>query len=136
MITSIGIGIKTARRRTNRWNSLASIPSNLSLIAISSTQINGTFDINGTGQTGHKVYVSMDGVNYSLNQTLTGSDNTFSVTGLTAGATYYFKVVAYQGYFPSPACEATLGTVPADNILLNYDGTPILNFDGSYIYTN
>lgn len=72
-------------------------PSGLVLTATTDTQIDGLFTINGTGQDGHKVYISDDGVTYTLAETLTGSDNTFSIAELTSGTKKYIKVVAYKG---------------------------------------
>jgi hypothetical protein len=47
-----------------------------------------------TGATGYYVEQSDNGVNYALVQTVTGA--TATVTGLNSGATYYFRVAAYN----------------------------------------
>lgn len=99
------------RRSGSSWNPALSTPSALTLSVISDTQIDGTFTINGSGQDGHKVYISSDGgATYTLNQTLTGADNTFEATGLTAGTLYYFYVKAYKGSQESPASDVVSGT--------------------------
>jgi predicted GH43/DUF377 family glycosyl hydrolase len=97
---AIGIGVGTSFKRGGvSWSSywLTRTPTDLVLTVVSDTRIDGTFTINGTGQDGHKVYTSTDNVTFTLNQTLTGSDNTFSVIGLTQGTLYYFYIKAYKG---------------------------------------
>lgn len=71
-------------------------PSELVLTPASATQINGSFTINGTGQDGHKVYISTDGATYTLADTLTGAENTFEISELAERTRYYFKVVAFK----------------------------------------
>lgn len=136
MVISYGIGPKRSRRR-NRWDAAASTPSALALTVISNTQINGTFTINGTGQDGHKVYISSDGgATYSLNQTLTGADNTFSATGLTAGTLYYFYVKAYKGVSESSASNIANAQLPNNAEIVIYTSglsTPISEREESLI---
>lgn len=72
-------------------------PSGLALTVISDTEIDGSFTINGTGQDGHKIYISTDNITFTLLDTLTGTDNTFQATELTKGQAYYFLVKAYKG---------------------------------------
>lgn len=94
-------------------------PSDLVLTVVSDTRIDGAFTINGTGQDGHKVYISTDNVTFTLLDTLTGTDNTFSKTGLTAGTHYWFKVSAYKGTNESSYCverdDVTFPTILLDS---------------------
>lgn len=86
---------------------LTRTPSDLVLTVVSDVRIDGTFTINGTGQDGHKVYISTDNTTFTLLATLIGTDNTFSATGLTA-TLYYVKVTAYKGSSESDATTTIL----------------------------
>ena len=69
-------------------------PSSLILTVDSDTQISGSFTIGSTNQDGHRVYISTDNITFTLDQTLTGTDNTFTTTGLIENTTYYFRPVS------------------------------------------
>ena len=97
----IGIGIGLGHRRGAGGGEIAA-PTGLILTVISDKQIDGEFTINGTGQDGYEVYLSTDNITFTLNQTLVGIVNIFSLTGLTHNTTYYVKVRAYKGTEYSP----------------------------------
>jgi hypothetical protein len=60
-------------------------------------QVNLAWTNNGTlDYTGHKVYISTDGVTYTLKGTIATIGTAYSATGLTAGLTYYFYIVPYK----------------------------------------
>jgi hypothetical protein len=113
-------------------------PSNATLIVLSGTVIQVNFDIGSTNHDGHRIYISTDGVTFTENSTVLGAVATKQVTGLTAATQYWLYVVAYKGVIESVASNVVTDTTDAlpGNILLNNDGTPITNYDGSYIYTN
>ena len=117
---SIKIGIGKLRIGTGggqSWDSSGSIPTDLVLLVVSDTEIDGTFTINGTGQDGHKVYISTDNVTFTLLDTLTGVKNYFRATGLTEATKYYFKVIAYKESAESDALtgvSATFNTAMID----------------------
>lgn len=94
---------------------LDGVPLGLLLTTDSDTVISGTFTIGSTNQDGHKVYVSADDITYTLNQTLTGTDNTFETTGLTEGTLYYFKVTAYKGTSESGASNISNTSTIVEN---------------------
>lgn len=89
-------------------------PSGLVVTDISDSEIDGTFTINGTGMDGHYVYISTDNITFTLNQTLTGADNTFQTTGLTANTIYYFYIKAYKGTHESPASNTDYEVTACD----------------------
>ena len=74
------------RYPSDLWGEVASETS-LTLYWIN----NGTLDY-----TGHKVYISTDKITFTLNKTITSIGTSTTVTGLTAGARYYFYIIAYK----------------------------------------
>ena len=101
-------------------------PSGLILTVMSNTRIDGTFTIGSTNQDGHNVYISTDNVTFTLNQVLTGSDNTFSATGLTQATTYHFKITAFKGTTESTASTTIDATTEATSIR---DGNTVAWYD-------
>lgn len=93
--------------------------SGLIVTTISDTQIDGTFDIYGTGQDGTKIYISTDGINYTLNQTLIAADNEFQATGLNPGTYYYFKAVPYKGSYEGNPSNADFVKTLHNSALIN-----------------
>lgn len=71
-------------------------PTNLTLSVILDVQINLSWTIGSTNQDGHRIYISTNGINFTLKGTVAGTTATYSATGLTAGTKYYFYVVAYK----------------------------------------
>jgi len=66
----------------------------------STTTLNWTD--NATNELGYLVYRSLDGISYTLVSTTAANATTFSATGLTFGATYYWQIVAFsEGTFSS-----------------------------------
>jgi surface protein len=72
-------------------------PSNLVAVVNSANQIDLTWTVNDTKQTGHRIYISTDNVTYTEKGTVSGLTAAYSATSLTEDQTYYFKVVAYKG---------------------------------------
>lgn len=110
-------------------------PSSLGLTVVSGTQLDGSFTIGSTNHDGHKVYIStLPNSGFTLNQTLTGNTNTFSLTSLSEGTLYYCKVIAYKGttlsQYSNTANATTYAFPYSEPDLLSYwDGT--LLQDGS-----
>jgi len=73
-------------------------PSALIVTGITDTTQTFSFTIGSTNHDGHRLYISTDGgVNYTLKASVFGATSIIQATGLTAGALYYFYVVAYRG---------------------------------------
>mgnify|MGYP001611668976 CR=1 FL=1 len=123
-IMSIVIGIKGClwlRDKSDSGSSGVSIPvavSSLSAVAVSSSQIDLTW-INVSGEDGYELERSTDGISYALRATcppLAGAPNTitYTDTALSASATYYYRVCAYNSAGKSPySNEASATTSPA-----------------------
>jgi hypothetical protein len=94
-------------------------PTNLTASTVSSTQINLTWT-GSNGATGYLVQQSLNGsTGWSAGSPTTS--NSFHQTGLTAGTTYYFRVIATLGTIDSPyssvASVTTTGTAAtADSV--------------------
>jgi hypothetical protein len=99
------------------WNPALSTPSAVTLTVVNDTQINVAFNINGTGQDGHKIYISTDGVTFTENSTVLGATATKQVTGLTPYTKYYFYVVAYKGSQESTASNVVNDTTAPPAII-------------------
>jgi len=102
-------------------------PTNLTASAVSSSQINLAWTIS-SGATGYQIQQSLSASTSTgwtqVGSTSGGSSTTFQDTGLTAGTTYYFRVIATGGSinsaFSNVASATTTGTAPtADNIWPN-----------------
>ncbi len=100
-------------------------PTNLAATAISSTQINLTWT-GSSGATGYLIQESLSSsTGWSQIGTTAGGTTIFDVTtGLTAGTTYFFRVIATVGSTDSAASNVanatTTGTAPsADSIWSN-----------------
>jgi hypothetical protein len=86
-------------------------PSGLAASPVSSTQINLSWTDNSNNESGFKVYLSTDGTNFSLYQTIdTPNTTSSSVTGLSPGTEYWFKVTAFNGSGESGASSTNAET--------------------------
>jgi len=112
-------------------------PTNLvaSASAVSSTQINLTW----TGSKGATGYLIQQSLSASTGWTqvgsTSGSTTTFQQTGLSAGTTYYFRVIATLGTSDSPssnvASATTTGTAPTPDSIW---GTSYVPPENAYSY--
>ncbi|MFI5455300.1 MAG: DUF4082 domain-containing protein [Isosphaerales bacterium] len=100
-------------------------PINLLAIAASSTQINLTWTVS-TGATGYLIQQSLSGSTgwTQVGSISPGSTTSFQQTGLAAGTTYFYRVIATLGTSDSPssnvASATTTGTAAtADSIWSN-----------------
>ncbi len=71
-------------------------PSNLSATAVSSSQIDLTWTDNSVNETGFTIQSSTDGLNFLDVAALSADATSFSIVGLSAGATYFFRVCAFN----------------------------------------
>ena len=94
-------------------------PTNLTATGTSASQINLAWTNNAVNPaaTNIAVYKSTDGVNFSWSYTLSPTASSFSVTGLTASTTYYFRIRAYNangtsGYSNTSSATTSPTTAP------------------------
>jgi hypothetical protein len=72
-------------------------PSNLAATAAAANQLNLGWTDNSSSETGILVERSTDDVNFTQIASLGSQATSYSDTGLTTGATYYYRVRAYNG---------------------------------------
>jgi subtilisin family serine protease len=88
-------------------------PTNLVATAVSSSRIDLTWTDNSTYESGFKIERSTDGVLFSQIGTLIANGTTYSNTNLSAAATYYYRVRAYDGPNHSGYSNLTSATTQA-----------------------
>jgi hypothetical protein len=97
-VNSISIVARRHRKRqslSGYWTPRS--VTGLTAIVYNDVQINLTWTNNGTlDYTGHKVYISTDGITYSLSKTIASIGTSTSIISLTAGTTYYFYILPYK----------------------------------------
>ena len=110
-------------------------PSQLTAVANGGyTSINLTWRINSTGEDGFKIERSANGVSgWSQIDTTSTGVNYYQNTGLSAGATWYYRVRAYSGVDNSSYTNVASATVfDIDDV-----GTPYLFLDpGQGVYSD
>ena len=94
---ALGFGLGLRSKTSTGSGSVNGNPSALTLVSTTETTQSWSFVNGATNQEGNYVYFSTDGVTYNLDQTLTGTTNTFSKSGLTQYTYYYWKVVSFKG---------------------------------------
>jgi hypothetical protein len=88
-------------------------PSNLAATAVSSSQINLTWQDNSSDETGFKIERRTASGSYSQIATVGAGVTSYSNTGLTAGTTYYYRVKACSSAGDSGySNEASATTLP------------------------
>jgi galactose oxidase len=97
-------------------------PTNLIASATSSSQINLSWTDNSTNEDGFKIEQSTDNVNFSQIATVGPGVTTYSNTGLSAAATYYYRVRASStlngdSNYSNTAQATTAGLVAAPSSL-------------------
>ena len=91
--------------------------------AMSSSQINIAWSDNSDDEFGFRIERSSDGSNWAVEDTVAANQVSFSDTGLLAGSTYYYRVVAYNAANdPVPSNEMFATTDEAGDISLTADG--------------
>jgi subtilisin family serine protease len=86
-------------------------PSNLTATP-STARITLTWTDNATNEMGFKLERSTDGVNFTLLAFLGANTTTYPNGGLTSGATYHYRIRAYDGANHSPYSNVASATVP------------------------
>jgi len=88
-------------------------PTNLvATAAANGTQVNLTWTDNSTNETGFNVYLSADGVNYTLLATAGAGSSAYTWTGASPGASYSFEVTAVNAVGESAASNTATVTTP------------------------
>jgi len=94
--------------------------TDLSAATISSTQINLSWSDGATGEANWEVWTSQDFINWSLVATIAADSTAYSVTGLTGGTSYSYKVRAIDGVdcgeWSNLVQECTSTAAPSVNI--------------------
>ncbi|RMG69750.1 MAG: hypothetical protein D6711_18910 [Chloroflexi bacterium] len=85
-------------------------PSNLNATAVSTSQINLTWNDNSNNETGFKIYRSPDESNWSQIATVSTNSTSYANTGLNCGTIYYYRVRAYNGSGDSSYSNTTSTT--------------------------
>lgn len=85
-------------------------PTSLASTAVSSSQINLSWIDNATNESGYYVDRSSDGVTFTRIATLAAGAVSYSSTGLTSGATYWYRVCAYNSGGISDASNISTAT--------------------------
>jgi len=88
-------------------------PSGLTATAVSSNQINLAWTNNANNQDGFYIYRSSDGTNFTLVSSAAAGATAYSVLGLSASTTYYFKIAAYNPVGTSAQTSAASATTSA-----------------------
>jgi hypothetical protein len=95
-------------------------PANLSASAVSTSQINLSWNDQSNNESGFKIERSTDNVNFSEITTAGSNVTSYSNTGLSSATTYYYRVRAFNAQgnssYSNTASATTQGSVP---------GTPI-----------
>ena len=114
-------------------------PSNLQATAVSSSQINLTWQDNSTNEEGFRIEHKTGTHNFTELTTLAANTTSYSATGLTPTTTYCYKVSAYNSYGDSNYSDESCANT-ATIVVLSADGEGT-DTNGSYYggntdYTN
>ncbi|MBV8780679.1 MAG: NPCBM/NEW2 domain-containing protein, partial [Phycisphaerae bacterium] len=94
-----------------------SVVTSLAATAASASQINLTWGNTSTTQSGVKVQRSLDGTNWTTLATVGASTNDYIDSGLTAGTSYSYRVIATGlGGDAAASNVATIATLPASSV--------------------
>ena len=91
-------------------------PTSLTATTASSSQINLSWTDNANNENGFRVEQSTDGTNFTQIATLGSNAVSFTVTGLSASTTYFYRVASFNGAgnsaFSNTASATTSATPP------------------------
>ncbi len=91
--------------------SLPDAPTSLVATPVSTSQIDLGWADNGTTDDGYKVYRSTDGISYSEIDDIAPDSTSYNDATVAAGATYWYKVAAYNGVGEAESNVATANTL-------------------------
>jgi hypothetical protein len=114
-------------------------PSNLTAAAVSGVQINLAWQDNSNNESGFSIEQSTDGGN-SFTQVAIArvGASSYSITGLTAGTTYVYRVLAFNGAgnsaYTNTATATTISPTPALDFSSGFsNGASLLSLNGSAV---
>ena len=87
-------------------------PGNLTVVTVSSGRVDLAWQDNAGNETGFRIELSTDGVTFAPAGTTGANAASYSVTGLAAGTTYYFRVQATNGTGASAWSNTAQATTP------------------------
>jgi hypothetical protein len=87
--------------------------TNLSAHAVSSTEIDLTWDDNSTNESGFRVQRSLDGATFNEIDTTGPNVTSFNDTGLTPETTYFYRVIAFNNFGNADPSNVAADTTPA-----------------------
>jgi fibronectin type 3 domain-containing protein len=88
-------------------------PGSLSAKAVSSSQINLTWQDKAINETAYSVERSTDNKTWTVIATLAANSASYADTGLSPGTTYYYRVRAFDGSLTSNYSSSASATTPA-----------------------
>lgn len=106
---------------------VALAPTALTFTGVTGSTTTLNWTDNATNELGYFVYRSTDGISYTLVNTTTANATTYSATGLSFGATYYWRVAAFTEGTISTSVDGTQAT-PAGIL----SGTKTVGTGGDY----
>ena len=109
---TIGNYIGIGKNSGVSWSTYCT-PTNLVATEISDSRIDLAWDDAAEAADGLRVYISTDNSIFTEHGTANFGDEAYSVTGLTDGIIYYFKLVAYKGTNESTAITDNACTIPS-----------------------
>ena len=92
-------------------------PTNLAFASVTAGGMTLNWEDNATTETGYRVYLSSDGVNYSLVHTTAADVVTYEAVGLIPSTTYFWRVQAFNEAALSNFIQASQTTGPAGEVL-------------------
>lgn len=92
---ALGYGLGLRNQSVGGGGSAILPPTFLVSLAISDTSIQLDWVNSASTKDGTKIYISENGVDFTLLASVFGNINTYTATGLTYATTYYFKVAHY-----------------------------------------
>ena len=104
-------------------------PSNLVAKAVSSTEIDLTWQDNSTDEQGFRIERSLDGQNFTEIGTVGPNVQSFNDTGLTPETTYFYRVFAFNNFGNSDPSNIAADTTPKSP-LPNF---PVIGVDPLFI---
>lgn len=106
---------------------VALAPTALTFTGVTGSTTTLNWTDNATNELGYFVYRSTDGISYTLVNTTAANATTYSATGLSFGATYYWRVAAFTEGTISTSVDGTQAT-PAGIL----SGTKTVGTGGDY----
>ena len=120
-----GDSANTSTASATTQNTIPAAPSGLTATAISSSEIDLSWTNNAANQTGFKIdqAASSDFTQGLTTVTVGANATTYSATGLSAGATYYYRVRATNAVGDSANTSTASATTPATSVIPIPDGS-------------